>query len=74
MATLTGKTNMVGWNAGCAETCLSGAGGAGRKPTAEMQQGAVLRPRYPEHEGGASRPEAIEHARQIRQGERVHPC
>ena len=36
---------MVGWSAGCAETCLSGVGGAGRKPTAEMQQGAVLRPR-----------------------------
>jgi len=39
----TGKTNVVGWNAGCAETCLSGAGSAGRKPTTEMQQGAVLR-------------------------------
>jgi hypothetical protein len=35
--------NRVGWNAGCAETCLSGVGSAGRKPTAERQQGAVLR-------------------------------
>ena len=35
---------MVGWSAGCAERCLSGAGGAGRKPTAAKQQGAVLRP------------------------------
>src|SRR5882724_3701819 len=37
------RTNMVGWNAGCAETCLSGVGSAGRKPTAGMQQGAALR-------------------------------
>jgi hypothetical protein len=36
--------NMGGWNAGCAERRLSGVGGAGRKPTAERQQGAVLRP------------------------------
>jgi len=35
---------MGGWNAGCAERRLSGVGGAGRKPTAERQQGAVLRP------------------------------
>ena len=35
---------MVGWNAGCGESRLSGVGGAGRKPTAEKQQGAVLRP------------------------------
>jgi len=34
---------MVGWNAGCAETCLSGVGSAGQKPTAGRQQGAVLR-------------------------------
>ena len=43
MGILTGKTNVVGWNAGCTETCLSGVGSAGRKPTAEKQQGAVLR-------------------------------
>jgi hypothetical protein len=40
----TGKdNNMVGWNAGCAERCLSGVGSAGRRPPAEKQQGAVLR-------------------------------
>src|SRR5712691_6796565 len=43
MGIVTGKTNAVGWNAGCTETCLSGVGSAGRKPTAEKQQGAVLR-------------------------------
>jgi hypothetical protein len=37
------STNMVGWNAGCGESYLSGAGSAGRKPTAARQQGAVLR-------------------------------
>jgi len=31
------------WTAGCGESYLSGAGSAGRKPTAERQQGAVLR-------------------------------
>jgi hypothetical protein len=31
------------WSAGCGESYLSGAGSAGRKPTAERQQGAVLR-------------------------------
>jgi hypothetical protein len=30
-------TNMVGWNAGCTETRLSGVGSAGRKPIAGMQ-------------------------------------
>ena len=34
---------MVGWSAGCGESYLSGAGSAGWKPTAERQQGAVLR-------------------------------
>jgi hypothetical protein len=38
-----GEANTVGWNAGCAETCLSGVGSAGWKPPAETQQGAVLR-------------------------------
>src|SRR5262245_11445370 len=37
------STNMVGWSAGCGESHLSGVGSAGRKPTAERQQGAVLR-------------------------------
>ena len=32
-----------GWSAGCTERYLSGAGSAGRKPTAERRQGAVLR-------------------------------
>src|SRR5215471_20326580 len=31
------------WNAGCGESYLSGVGSAGRKPTVERQQGAVLR-------------------------------
>ena len=31
------------WSAGCGESYLSGAGSVGRKPTAERQQGAVLR-------------------------------
>jgi hypothetical protein len=34
---------MVGWNAGGIERCLSGVESAGRRPTAERQQGAVLR-------------------------------
>jgi len=43
------EVNMVGWSAGCGKSYLSGAGSAGRKPTAERQQGAVLRlhDRYP---------------------------
>ena len=43
METGKDKTNMVGWNAGCGESYLSGVGSAGRKPPAERQQGAVLR-------------------------------
>src|SRR5215510_15108836 len=31
------------WSAGCGESYLSGVGSAGRKPTAEKQQGAVPR-------------------------------
>jgi hypothetical protein len=31
------------WNAGCGASYLSGVGSAGRKPTVERQQGAVLR-------------------------------
>ena len=37
------KSNMVGWNAGCGESYLSGVGSAERKPTAARQQGAALR-------------------------------
>src|SRR5712691_1070479 len=43
METSTGKSNTVGWNAGCAERRLSGVGSAGRKPTAVRQKGAVPR-------------------------------
>ena len=35
------------WNAGCGESYLSGVGSAGRKPTVERQQGAVLRLHLP---------------------------
>jgi hypothetical protein len=35
-------SEMVGWNAGCAERCLSGVGRARRKPTVARQHGAFV--------------------------------